>query len=65
LGGMYARLSFFFKDVMGVENNYYLESIEKNIAYLKKVLSLSEEEYLSMLKRGGIAEKSQALVAHI
>jgi hypothetical protein len=65
LGGIYARLSFFFKDVMGVENNYYLESIEKNIAYLKKVLSLSEEEYLPMLKRGGIAEKSRALVAHI
>jgi hypothetical protein len=65
LGGMYAKLSFFFKDVMEVENNYYLESIEKNIDYLKKVLALSEEEYLSMLKRGGIAEKSRALVAHI
>jgi hypothetical protein len=64
LGGMYAKLSFFFKDVMGVENNYYLESIEKNIAYLKKVVALNEAEYLSMLKRGGIAEKSQALVAH-
>ena len=64
LGGMYAKLSFFFKDVMGVDNNYYLESIEKNIAYLKKVVALNEVEYLSMLKRGGIAEKSQALVAH-
>lgn len=64
LGGMYAKLSFFFKDVMGVENNYYLESIEKNIAYLEKVISLNEVEYLSMLKRGGIAEKSQAMVAH-
>lgn len=63
-GGMYANLSFHFKDVMGVENNYYLESIEKNIAYLEKVIALNEAEYLSMLKRGGIAEKSQALIAH-
>jgi hypothetical protein len=64
-GGMYNKLSFHFKEVMGVENNYYLESIEKNIAYLDKVVSLNEVEYLSMLKRGGIAEKSQALVAHL
>jgi hypothetical protein len=61
-GGMYANLSFHFKDVMGVENNYYLESIEKNIAYLSKVIALNEAEYLSMLKRGGIAEKSQTIV---
>lgn len=64
LGSMYAKLSLHFKDVMGVENNYYLESIEKNIAYLEKVISLKEVEYLSMLKRGGIAEKSQVLAAH-
>lgn len=64
LGGMYTMLSLHFKEVMGVENNYYLESIEKNIAYLEKVISLNEAEYLSMLKRGGIAEKSQILEAH-
>jgi len=65
LGGMYNKLSFFFRDMMGVDNNYYLESIEKNIAYLSKVIAQNEVEYLSMLKRGGIAEKSQTLVAHI
>jgi len=65
LGGMYKTLRFFFKDMMGVDNNYYLESIEKNIAYLSKVVALDEQEYLSMLKRGGIAEKSQVLVAHL
>ena len=62
LGGMYRMLRFHFNAVMGVENNYYLESIEKNIAYLSKVIE-HDEEYLSMLKRGGIAEKSQALDA--
>jgi len=65
LGRLYVNLALHFKDVMGVENNYYLESIEKNIAYLEKVTALNEAEYLSMLKRGGIAEKSQALVAHL
>lgn len=63
LGGIYARLEFHFKDWFGVENNYYLESIEKNIAYLDKVTSLNEAKYLSMLKRGGIVEKTEALVA--
>jgi len=62
LGGMYRNLSLHFKDVMGVENNYYLESIEKNLAYLSKVVA-HEEAYLSMLKRGGIAEKSKNLDA--
>ena len=49
---------------MGVEKNYYLESIEKNIAYLEKVVALNEAEYLSMLKRGGIVEKSQAITGY-
>jgi len=62
LGGMYRNLSLHFKDVMGVENNYYLESIWKNLAYLSKVVA-HEEAYLSMLKRGGIAEKSKNLDA--
>lgn len=61
-GRLYVNLALHFKDVMGVENNYYLESIVKNITYLEKVIALNEAEYLSMLKRGGIAEKSQTIV---
>lgn len=60
-GGIYSYMVFHFKDTMGVENNYYLESIEKNIAYLSKVIALNEAEYLSMLKRGGIVEKSKTI----
>lgn len=63
LGGIYTGLAFHFKDWFGVENNYYLESIEKNIAYLSKVTSLNEAKYLSMLKRGGIVERTEALAA--
>jgi hypothetical protein len=61
LGGLYAQLAHHFKDTLGVDNNYYLESIEKNIAYLSQVISLGEAEYLSMLKRGGIVEKAQTI----
>ena len=59
LDGIYTKLSFHFKDTFSVENNYYLESIEKNIDYLSKVISLNEAECLAMLKRGGIVEKSK------
>ncbi|MGA9666862.1 MAG: HD domain-containing protein [Gallionella sp.] len=62
LGKLYAKLANHFEDMMGVENNYYLESMEKNIAYLEKVIAQDEAEYLSMLKRGGIAERSQTFV---
>jgi hypothetical protein len=61
LDGMYCQLSFHFKETMGVENNFYLESIEKNIHYLQKVISHNEAEYFSMLKRGGIVEKAQTI----
>jgi hypothetical protein len=59
--GLYAKLTSHFRDVFGTEINYYLESIEKNIAYLAKVTAREEEEHLAMLKRGGIAEKSRAI----
>lgn len=61
--GMYARLAAHFKDVFGDEVNHYLESIEKNIAYLAIVTAREEEEHFAMLKRGGIAEKSKTIVA--
>lgn len=36
LGGIYTKLALHFKEIFGEEKNYYLESIEKNIAYLSK-----------------------------
>jgi hypothetical protein len=55
--GLYTKLSFFFLDTMGVNKNFYLESIEKNIAFLLKVTTLNEEQYYSALKRGSRTEK--------
>ena len=58
--GIYTKLSFHFKDYVGMERNYYVECIEKNIAYLSKIITLNEVEFLTMLKRGGIVDKSQS-----
>ncbi|MDH4233968.1 MAG: hypothetical protein OEV15_02360 [Gallionella sp.] len=63
LGGIYKSLAYHFKEVYGTENNYYLESIEKNIAYLSTVITHNKTRQLSMLKRGGIVEKSETLIA--
>ena len=59
--GIYSCLSLHFRESLGIEKNYYLDSIEKNIDYLSKVIALNEAEYLSMLKRGGIVEQSRAI----
>jgi len=62
LGGIYTKLNFHFIDRYGVDKNYYLESIEKNITYLTKITKQSEEMHLAMLKRGGIVENSETLL---
>jgi hypothetical protein len=64
-GGAYNKLTFHFQDWYGVENNYYLESIEKNMAYLTSITSLDKAEHISMLKRGGIVKKSEALITQV
>ena len=61
LGGIYRKLESHFKDTLGVGNNYYLESIEKNMVYLQRIVEQDEEVYLSMLKRNGIVEKFRSL----
>jgi len=55
--GVYTKLVFYFKDWFGIERNFYMEAIEKNIAYLSKLALLDEREHLSMLRRAGIADK--------
>ncbi len=60
---LYTKLTFHFKDWFGAERNYYMESLEKNMDYLSQAAQLNEAECLSMLKRGGIAEKAKTLVA--
>lgn len=59
-GGLYHMLSLHFKDTLGAEHNFYMESIRKNMDYLTKVTSLSESEYLAQLRRGGFVKKFQS-----
>ena len=61
LGGVYMKFKFHFKDMMGVNKNYYLEAIEKNMAYLSKVVAHDEAELFTLLKRNGVVEKSRRL----
>lgn len=62
LGGIYKKLEYHFMDTMGVGRNFYLESIEKNMAYLAKVVAHDEAELYTLLKRHGVAEMSRMLV---
>lgn len=63
LGGINVKLALHFKDWYGIENNYYQQAIEKNIAYLAKITAQNDAHHLSMLKRGGIVEKTEPLVS--
>jgi len=60
---LYEKLVFHFKDCFGVERNYYMESMERNVEYVARAAGLDEAGCLSMLKRGGVAEKVQGLIA--
>jgi hypothetical protein len=57
LGGVYRNFEFHFMDMMGIGRNFYLEAIEKNMAYLARVVERNEEEFFAMLKRNGVVEK--------
>jgi hypothetical protein len=47
--------------MLGVSNNYYLEAIEKNMAYLAKVVAHDEAELATLLKRNGVVEITRTL----
>jgi hypothetical protein len=61
-GGAYTKLTFHFQDWYGVKNNYYLESIEKNVSYLSTITALDKIGQCPMLKRGGILKQSESLI---
>jgi hypothetical protein len=53
---IYTKFSHHFKA--------YLEAIDRNLAYLSKVISLNEADRLAMLKRGGIVDQTMSLPAY-
>ena len=57
LGGMVDKLSQHFKAWRGVEHNYYTESMERNIAYLSKVIAHGESGFTDLLRRGEVLSR--------
>jgi hypothetical protein len=61
LDAIYSKLEYHFEDVYGVRQNFYIESIEKNMAYLEIVVSQNEANLFKMLKRNGVADYAKTL----
>jgi hypothetical protein len=57
LGGMTIQLARHFAEITGEGRNFYMESIERNLAYLEQVVNESRSQRLEMLKRGGVVEQ--------
>lgn len=61
LGAVYRHLEVHFEVTLGERRNHYIEAIERNIAYLERVVVHSESDLLKSLKRYGIARSLAAL----
>jgi hypothetical protein len=62
LGGLAPHLVRHFDAVHGARRNYYLESIGRNLDYLALLVRAERARRLEMLKRGGIVDRSRALL---
>jgi hypothetical protein len=62
LGGLAPHLVKHFDAARGARRNYYLESIDRNLDYLDVLVRAERPRRLEMLKRGGIVERSRALL---
>lgn len=65
LGGMVEKFPQHFKVWLGVERNYYVESIEKNMAYLTDVIAQGENGFTAKLRRGQIVSRVYNSLARI
>lgn len=65
LGGIYRNFEYHFLATTGVKNNFYLEAIEKNMAYLSRIVAHDESELFLMLKRNGIADTSWHIASDV
>ncbi|GAB4421380.1 MAG: hypothetical protein OHK0054_12130 [Sideroxydans sp.] len=64
LGGIYRHLEAHFEATLGECRNHYMEAIERNIAYLERVVIRSgENDLIKSLRRYGIARSLAALSA--
>lgn len=61
LGRIYQRLRHHFRKQMGIDRDYYLESIEKNLAYLQRIIRNGKTGYRSVLRRSVAANARRGL----
>ena len=54
LGQVYKFMKLHFKSRWGIDNDYYMEGIKKNIEYLTNVVLKYQDDYRKMLRRAGI-----------
>lgn len=58
LGGLAPHLARHFEEERGVDRNYYLESIDRNLDYLAVLVREGRQRRLEKLKRGGIVDRA-------
>lgn len=63
LQGLSPFLARHFEKAEGVASNRYQESIDRNLAYLDRVLREAHGHRIEMLKRGGLVERALARLA--
>jgi hypothetical protein len=59
LGGVYKYMAPHFAARWDLPRDMYSEAIAQNMVYLKDVLKLGPDNYMSKLKRGGIVQRLQ------
>jgi hypothetical protein len=59
LGGLGGLMRLHFERRWGIDRDLYEEYIKKNIDYLDVVLKRREQDYRTMLKRGGVVQSLQ------
>ena len=59
LGALAPHLARHFEVERGIDRNFYLESIDRNLDYLASLVKEGRQRRLEKLKRGGIVERMQ------
>lgn len=57
LHGLSAHLKKHFGQEQDADRDFYMESIDRNLDYLERVVSMEREHRLEFLKRGGVVEQ--------
>lgn len=60
LNGLAVHLKRHFAAQCGEERNFYQESIDRNLAYLERLVKEDRARRLDMLRRGGIIDKARS-----